>query len=70
MSPLVYSRIIGSSLIVLAYFVVLHVDVVSGATVHLIGTVMSLPFFITTKSWDVVLMRTFLVFISISRFFT
>jgi hypothetical protein len=70
MSPLVYARIIGSSLIVLAYFVVLHVDVISGAVVHLIGTLMSIPFFITTKSWDVVLMRTFLVFISISRFFT
>ena len=68
MSPLVISRIIGSSLIVIAYFVVLHVDVILGAVIHVTGTLMSIPFFIITKSWDVVAMRTFLVFISVTKF--
>jgi hypothetical protein len=70
MTPLIYCRITGSALIVLAYFVVIHVNVLTGATIHTVGTLMSIPFFITTKSWDVVAMRTFLVFISLSKFFT
>ena len=70
MTPLVYCRIIGSTLIVLAYFVVLHINVLTGATIHTVGTLMSIPFFVTTKSWDVVAMRTFLVFISLSKFLT
>jgi hypothetical protein len=70
MTPLIYCRITGSALIVLAYFVVIHINVLTGATIHTVGTLMSIPFFITTKSWDVVAMRTFLVFISLSKFFT
>ena len=70
MTPLIYFRITGSALIVLAYFVVIHINVLTGATIHTVGTLMSIPFFITTKSWDVVAMRTFLVFISLSKFFT
>ena len=49
-------RIIGSFLIVTAYFIVLHVSATIGAGMHLIANVISIPFFIRTKGWYVVLM--------------
>ena len=47
-------RIIGSFLIVTAYFIVLHVSATIGAGMHLLANVISIPFFIRTKGWDVV----------------
>ena len=60
-------RIIGSFLIVSAYFIVLHVSATVGAAMHLIANVISIPFFIRTKGWDVVLMLSFLIIISLSK---
>ena len=60
-------RIIGSFLIVTAYFIVLHVSATIGAGMHLIANVISIPFFIRTKGWDVVLMLSFLIIISLSK---
>ena len=60
-------RIIGSFLIVTAYFIVLHISATLGALMHLIANVISLPFFIRTKGWDVVVMLSFLMLISMSK---
>ncbi len=60
-------RIIGSFLIVSAYFIVLHVSATIGAAMHLLANVISIPFFIRTKAHDVVLMLSFLIVISISK---
>ena len=60
-------RIIGSFLIVTAYFIVLHVSATIGAGMHLIANVISIPFFIRTKGWDVVLMLSFLIVISLTK---
>ena len=60
-------RIIGSFLIVTAYFIVLHVSATIGASMHLIANVISIPFFIRTKAHDVVLMLSFLIIISLSK---
>ena len=60
-------RIAGSACVVVAYFVVLHVSVMSGVALHFIGDLISLPYFIRTKSYDVVIMLTFLLFISLSK---
>ena len=38
-------RILGSCLIVTAYFTVLHISATIGALMHLIANVISLPFF-------------------------
>jgi hypothetical protein len=62
-------RIIGSFLVILAYFVVLHIDVTIGVVMHFIADAISIPFFIRTKSWDVVIMLAFLLCISISKMF-
>ena len=63
-------RIIGSFLIVTAYFIVLHVSATIGAAMHLLANVISIPFFIRTKAHDVVLMLSFLIMISISKLIT
>ena len=60
-------RIIGSFLIVSAYFIVLNVSATIGAGMHLIANVISIPFFIRTKGWDVVLMLSFLIVISLTK---
>ena len=60
-------RIIGSFLIVTAYFIVLHVSATVGAAMHLLANVISIPFFIRTNGWDVVLMLSFLIVISLSK---
>ena len=60
-------RIIGSFLIVSAYFIVLHVSATLGALMHLIANVISLPFFIRTKAHDVVIMLSFLMVISLTK---
>ena len=60
-------RILGSFLIVTAYFIVLHVNAVIGAGLHLIADVISLPFFIRTRAYDVVIMLSFLMAISLSK---
>ena len=60
-------RIVGSGLVIIAYFIVLHVDVMVGALTHFIADLISIPYFIRTKSWDVVIMLTFLLAISLSK---
>ena len=63
-------RILGSFLIVTAYFVVLHVSATIGAMMHLFANVISLPFFIRTKAHDVVIMLSFLIIISLTKLTT
>ena len=60
-------RIIGSFMVVTAYFVVLHVSVTLGVVMHFIADAISIPFFIRTKSWDVVIMLGFLLVISSTK---
>ena len=63
-------RIIGSGLVISAYFVTLHVDIVTGVIVHLIAMSISVPYFIKSKAWDVVIMMAFLMTIGASRLLT
>ena len=67
MKLLTTGRIIGSFLIVTAYFIVLHVSATIGSLMYLIANAISLPFFIRTKGWDVVVMLSFLMLISMSK---
>ena len=54
-------RIVGSGLIIAAYFITLHLDVVTGVAIHLTAMLISVPYFIKSKAWDVVIMMTFLM---------
>ena len=60
-------RILGSFLIVTAYFIVLHISATLGALMHLIANIISVPFFIRTKAYDVVIMLSFLMVISLTK---
>ena len=60
-------RVIGSALVIIAYFIVLHINVLVGVTAHFVADLISIPYFIRTKSWDVVIMLAFLLFISLSK---
>jgi len=61
-------RVIGSFLVVTAYFIILHVNLSLGVIMQFIGDAISVPFFIRTKSWDVVIMLAFLLIISSTKF--
>ena len=62
-----WMRIVGSALVIIAYFIVLYVNVIVGVATHFIADLISIPYFIRTKSWDVVIMLTFLLVISLSK---
>ena len=63
----VLARIVGSFLVVSAYFVILHVNLTVGVGMQFIADLISIPYFIRTKSWDVVIMLAFLLIISSSK---
>lgn len=65
-----FMRITGSLGVILAYFTILHIDTNIGATMHLLADGISVPYFIRTKSWDVVLMIGFLTTISLTKLFS
>tara|TARA_B100000073_G_scaffold184022_1_gene152152 strand:+ start:1225 stop:1458 length:234 start_codon:yes stop_codon:yes gene_type:complete len=63
-------RIVGSGLIIAAYFITLHLDVVTGVIVHMTAMSISVPYFIRSKAWDVVITMSFLVAIGTGRLIT
>tara|TARA_Y100000004_G_scaffold4701_1_gene5634 strand:- start:365 stop:577 length:213 start_codon:yes stop_codon:yes gene_type:complete len=60
-------RIMGSIGVIVAYFVILHINVLAGVIINFIADLISIPYFIKTKAWDVVIMLSFLLAISISK---
>jgi hypothetical protein len=60
-------RIMGSIMVIAAYFVVLHVNLTAGVIMNVIADTISIPFFVKTKSWDIVIMLGFLLAISFSK---
>ena len=67
MTTLVKLRVVGSILVITAYFVILHVDATIGVIINLVAESISMPFFLKTKSWDVVLMLSFMITIGLSK---
>ena len=67
MNTITAMRIIGSVGVIAAYFIILHVNLLWGVIINFIADLISIPFFIKTKAWDVVLMLSFLLAISMSK---
>ena len=67
LKPDVVSRVLGSVLVIVGYFIILHVDVLAGVVTNLVADLLSVPFFIRTKAWDVVVMISFLSAVSVSK---
>lgn len=64
-----HMRILGSIMVITAYFIILHVNVTIGVIVNLTADFISIPYFVKTKSWDVVIMLAFIIAIGISKLF-
>lgn len=64
------ARIVGSVGVITAYFCILHVSVIVGVVINLIADLISIPYFVRTKSWDVVIMLSFLLVISMTKLTT
>ena len=67
MNTITAMRIVGSIGVIAAYFIILHVNLLWGVIINFIADLISIPFFIKTKAWDVVVMLSFLLAISISK---
>ena len=67
MKTLTRMRIMGSITVIAAYFVVLHVNLTAGVVMNVIANTISIPYFVKTKSWDIVAMLGFLLAISFSK---
>lgn len=67
MKTLTLMRVCGSILVISAYFVVLHVNLTAGVMMNIIADTISMPYFVKTKSWDIVIMLGFLLAISFSK---
>lgn len=67
MKTLTGMRVVGSIMVIVAYFVVLHVNLTAGVIMNVIADTLSIPFFVRTKSWDIVFMLGFLLAISFSK---
>ena len=63
-------RALGSGLVIAAYFITLHLDVVTGVIVHLAAMSISVPYFIKSKAWDVVIMMIFFFSFGAGRLIT
>ena len=60
-------RIVGSGLVISAYFIMLHLDFVDGVILHLVAMSISVPYFIKSKAWDLVTIMVFLMTIGAGR---
>lgn len=49
-------RITGSILEIAGFFIVLHINIWGGLIVHITALLISLPYYVKTRSWDVVLL--------------
>lgn len=67
MKTITTMRIVGSIGVIAAYFIILHVNLLWGVIINFIADLISIPFFIKTKAWDVVVMLSFLLAISMSK---
>ena len=63
----VIMRATGSTLVVLSYFILIHVSFNVGIVMQTFADAITVPYFVRTKSWDVVVMLSFLLIVSLSK---
>ena len=60
-------RIIGNSLFIIGYIIILFADIKIGIVTRLIGNLMSYPYFCKIKMWDMLVLRSFFGAIEITK---
>ena len=63
----VAARILGSALVVIGWFLTLHISVTIGAIMMTSGDLLAVPWFIKSKAWDAVIMISFLSAVTIHK---
>ena len=63
-------RILGSALAVYGYYLILFQDLTTGVLISLVGNVISIPWFIKSKCWDVVFLLGLISSIELTRLLT
>lgn len=61
------ARILGSTLVVTGWFVVLYVNVYIGGALSVLGDALAIPYFMRTKAWDVIAMFALLHSVTIHK---
>lgn len=67
MRGLVRLRIFGSVLVVIGFFIILHWHMKTGVVLSLTGDIMSVPFFLKTRCYDVIALVFLLSIASVTK---
>lgn len=67
-SPLTTLRVMGSTLLIIGYFVMLNFDVFWGVAIRLVANAICLPWAIRHKVWDFVTLLGFFMTIELHKF--
>jgi hypothetical protein len=67
MNPETLQRWIGNALLIIGYFVLLNVDLKLGLILKTLGGILSIPFAIKAKMWDVLIVCGFFCTIEITK---
>lgn len=65
---LIILRYIGSILVLVGYFFLLNVDILTGVSLRIIANCLSLPWAIKYKVWDFVILLVFFLVLEIAKF--
>jgi hypothetical protein len=68
MKSIVFLRYTGSIIVIIGYFVLLNVDVLTGVVLRLIGNSICLPWAIKNKVWDFVGLLSFFLALELHKF--
>ena len=65
---LILLRYLGSILVLIGYFFLLNVDILTGVSLRIIANCLSLPWAIKYKIWDFVILLVFFLVLEIAKF--
>lgn len=66
----VTARIISSILVILAYYITMYHDTITGARIYSVANALALPYMIRNKCWDVVILLSFLILVGLPKTLT
>ena len=65
---LILLRYLGSILVLIGYYFLLNVDILTGVSLRIIANCLSLPWAIKYKIWDFVILLVFFLVLEIAKF--
>ena len=65
---LILLRYLGSILVLIGYYFLLNVDILTGVSLRIIANCLSLPWAVKNKIWDFVILLVFFLVLEIAKF--